>query len=95
MDHSTRRFIGVTRQFLALVRQLKKDLRKYSSDLNSALHKQTEAIRKSNDAKNAEQRKSPEITTLVHAPESIEVHKVQMIHPTREAIRIAPFLSPH
>jgi hypothetical protein len=75
MDHSTRRFIGVTRQFLALVRQLKKDLRKYSSDLNSALHKQTEAIRKSNDAKNAEQRKSPEITTLVHAPESIEVHQ--------------------
>src|SRR5258708_8201656 len=75
MDHSTRRFIGVTRQFLSLIRNLKKELRKALSDLNSALQKQTEAVRKSNQVSNNKQSPPPEVTVLNNLPSSIEVHQ--------------------
>lgn len=73
MDNSTRRFIGVARQFLSFNRKLKKELRRTLSDLNSALHKQTEAIRKSNQASDTKQSVTPEVTVLNNYPESIQV----------------------
>jgi hypothetical protein len=75
MDHSTRRFFGLSKQFFSLFKKLHKELRKSLSALNSALQKQSDAIRQSTDAKNAEQRKPPEITSHVHIPQSIEIHQ--------------------
>jgi hypothetical protein len=67
----------VTRQFVVLAKKLRKELREALSDLNSALHKQTEAIRKSNERRDNEERPSPEVVTNVNLPESIEVHQGQ------------------
>ncbi len=50
MDHSTRRFFGVTKQFLSLARKLKKELRNGLNDLQKALQKQTEAAKKASEA---------------------------------------------
>ena len=75
MDHSTRRFLGISRQFLSLTKKLRKELRKALSDLNSALQKQTEEIRNSNKSRDDKQSPSPEIITAVNMPESIEIHQ--------------------
>ena len=65
----------VTRQFINLTKKFRKDFRKYANDLNRALHKQTDAICKSTESHDDEQRPSPEIIATVNLPESIEVHQ--------------------
>jgi Sec-independent protein translocase protein TatA len=65
----------VTRQFINLTKKFRKDLRKIAADLNRALHKQTEAIRESNQAAETQQSPAPEVTVLNHLPESIQVHQ--------------------
>ncbi len=67
----------VTRQFINLTKKFRKELHKYSSDLNSALHKLTEEIRESHQAAERKQSITPEITSHIHLPESIEIHKSQ------------------
>jgi hypothetical protein len=64
----------VTRQFINLTKKFRKDLRNYVSDLNSALHKQTEEIRKTYQAGETKKSPPPEVTVLNHLPESIEIH---------------------
>jgi hypothetical protein len=65
----------VTRQFISLAKHFRKDLRKALTDLNSALHKQTDAIRKSYEVSNDKQSPLPEGTVLNSLPSSIEVHQ--------------------
>jgi|GEM_PF-5915296 hypothetical protein len=91
MDHSTRRFIGITRQFISLSRKLKKELRKALSDLTCALQKQTEAIRQSNESRDDKQSPTPEIITTVNLPESIEVHQKAEDTSDERAYRRATF----
>lgn len=65
----------VTRQFINLTKKFRKELRLLVSKLNSALDKQTEAIRETNQTANTKESVPPEVITHVHLPESIEVHK--------------------
>jgi hypothetical protein len=65
----------VARQFINLAKHFRKDLRKALSDLNGALHKQTEAIRKSYQDGNDKQSPPPEVTVLNNLPSSIEIHQ--------------------
>jgi hypothetical protein len=65
----------VTRQFINLTKQLRKELRKALSRLNGALDKQTAAISKSQEARDAKESPTPEVTVLNNLPESIEVHQ--------------------
>jgi hypothetical protein len=65
----------VTRQFINLAKKFRKELRLYVSRLDSALQKNADAIRSTQEASNQKQSPPPEVTVFNNFPSSIEIHQ--------------------